>query len=55
MQQFSIQWAELQALTKQMLVSTHQLAAENRALRAEVEELKRRHGQDASHKTTRSR
>jgi len=55
MQQFSIQWAELQALTKQMLVSTHQLAAENRALRAEVEELKRRHAQNASHKTSRSR
>merc|ERR1712142_67539 len=55
MQQFSIQWAELQALTKQMLVSTHQLAAENRALRAEVEDLKSRHDQDASHRTTRSR
>jgi len=55
MQQFSIQWAELQALTKQMLVSTHQLAAENRALTAEVEELKSRHAQDASHKTSRSR
>merc|ERR1712142_1315626 len=55
MQQFSIQWAELQALTKQMLVSTHQLAAENRALRAEVEELKSRHAQDATHKTSRLR